>query len=214
MDDDGAAYTAGIRRTGDAAMASGENAALSTVAANARATATCIEPGDARATATGSVPGDAKYTARGTGRGKATATSRTSGPAGAIVDFDGSRVDIEDIRLCAASPRLTSSANSQVPGSLAVDWNDPRTREIERQISFEIGTKIRNRGPPAPKDGGPQEWGGQRWRPGAERWGNSGGWRRRVFRSTGEWPYGKKPDNYDPQHYPIPRDDEHTDGNS
>jgi hypothetical protein len=116
---------------------------------------------------------------------------------------------------CVPQARVSQAVpNSQVPGISAVDWNDPRTREIERQISFEIGTKIRNRGPPAPKDGGPQEWGGQRWRPGAERWGNSGGWRRRVFRSTGEWPYGNKPDNYDPQHYPTPRDDEHTDGNS
>lgn len=45
----------------------------------------------------------------------------------------------------------------------------------ERQAAEAAGLKWQARGPPGPADGGPEEWRGQQWRPGSQRWSNRGG---------------------------------------
>jgi hypothetical protein len=69
-----------------------------------------------------------------------------------------------------------SSSSSACPPRFApIDWNDPATIEIEKQITFEYGRKFGERGPPAPDEGGPEKWRGQVWRAESKRWGNRGG---------------------------------------
>ena len=56
-----------------------------------------------------------------------------------------------------------------------IDWDSAMAIEIEKQITFHYGAKFKERGPPGPDDGGPQNWRGQQWREGSKRWGNRGG---------------------------------------
>ena len=66
----------------------------------------------------------------------------------------------------------------------AIDWNDPATIEIEKQITFMYGRKFANRGPPAPAEGGPEQWRQQKWRESGNRWGNRGGKHKHYWTSV------------------------------
>ena len=66
------------------------------------------------------------------------------------------------------------------PGT-PIDWKDPSTIEIEKQITFAYGAKFKDRGPPAPSEGGPEQWRHQKWRESGNRWGNRGGKNKHVW---------------------------------
>ena len=55
------------------------------------------------------------------------------------------------------------------------------TIEIEKQITFAYGAKFKDRGPPAPSEGGPEQWRHQKWRESGNRWGNRGGKNKHVW---------------------------------
>ena len=58
-----------------------------------------------------------------------------------------------------------------------LDWNQPVVVKLEKALILKYGVprKFRERGPPGPEAGGPNQWRCQKWRTGSERWGNSGG---------------------------------------
>ena len=68
-----------------------------------------------------------------------------------------------------------SAAVAGVVPPTAIDWNDPATIEIEKRITFTYGRKFKDRGPPPPAEGGPEQWRHQKWRESGGRWGNRGG---------------------------------------
>jgi hypothetical protein len=70
---------------------------------------------------------------------------------------------------------------SDPPAGFELDWNSSEVIEIEKAITFTYGKKFRERGPPAPKDGGPELWRNQVWRESAQRWGNRGGKNREAW---------------------------------
>ena len=61
------------------------------------------------------------------------------------------------------------------PDPAAIDWNSPSVIEIEKRITFMYGKKFKERGPPAPSEGGPELWRNQKYRESSGRWGNRGG---------------------------------------
>ena len=64
------------------------------------------------------------------------------------------------------------------PPTPTIDWNSKESIELEKFFAFTYGKKFQERGPPAPSDGGPENWRGQAWREGkvsgVGRWGNRG----------------------------------------
>ena len=65
------------------------------------------------------------------------------------------------------------------------EWNSPAAIDAEREAFREASAagimRMRDRGPPAPQEGGPNSWKGQKWREGSQRWGNRGGKRKDEF---------------------------------
>ena len=55
------------------------------------------------------------------------------------------------------------------------DWNSDGAVEAEKYFAFIYGKAFHERGPPPPKEGGPETWRGQAWREEGQRWGNRGG---------------------------------------
>ncbi len=74
-------------------------------------------------------------------------------------------------------PEFVQTALAMATEPWAIDWNSPEVIQIEKALIFELGwkKKFRDRGPPGPSEGGPQQWRGQVWRPTTERWGSRGG---------------------------------------
>ena len=57
----------------------------------------------------------------------------------------------------------------------AINRNSDAVIAIEKAVTFAMGQKMANRGPPVPSQGGPQIWRGQVFRESSQRWGNRGG---------------------------------------
>ena len=73
--------------------------------------------------------------------------------------------------------RRQFKANAAASSAFApdTDWNHPAAVAAEQHYAFTYGNPFKNRGPPAPGDGGPDTWRGQAYRPSSDRWGNRGG---------------------------------------
>ena len=54
------------------------------------------------------------------------------------------------------------------------DWNDPKSLEEEHALAAMHHLPWNVRGPPGPKQGGPQTWRGMKFREGADKWMNRG----------------------------------------
>jgi hypothetical protein len=100
-----------------------------------------------------------------------------------------------------AAPELTKSLEVNMAASIAesvaqlqhdatvagvplpqdIDWNSPEAIRIEQTIAFTYGRKFKDRGPPAPSEGGPSVWRHQAWREQSGRWGNRGGRKREFY---------------------------------
>jgi hypothetical protein len=68
----------------------------------------------------------------------------------------------------AGVPKGKGKANKGSPEMLAY-------YAAERKAAEEAGLRWQDRGPPGPKDGGPETWRGQNYRPNSGRWSNRGG---------------------------------------
>ena len=80
-------------------------------------------------------------------------------------------------RLMQKHPSFVQIALTMATKPRDIDWNRPEVIQIEKALIFELGItrKMRDRGPPGPNAGGPQQWRGQVWRSTTERWGTRGG---------------------------------------
>ena len=79
-------------------------------------------------------------------------------------------------------PPLPAPHGAPPPPPTTIDWNSPSVAEIEKAITFAHGRKFKDRGPPAPEEGGPELWRGQKWRSSSQRWGNRGGKRKEAWK--------------------------------
>lgn len=61
------------------------------------------------------------------------------------------------------------------------DWNSPAALAAETFMATEAGVKYRDRGPPPPADGGPNQWRSQPYREHGKRWGSRGGKHREAW---------------------------------
>ena len=66
----------------------------------------------------------------------------------------------------------------------------------EAAVARELGMKWKERGPPAPDQGGPDSWRGQQWRQGSGRWANRGGknaaWYTAYYKAKAQGPEAVK----------------------
>jgi hypothetical protein len=68
--------------------------------------------------------------------------------------------------------RDTFVAERKHKGVSNEEWED---LQEEAESARELGLRWQERGPPAPSDGGPETWRGQKYRQGTQRWANRGG---------------------------------------
>ena len=68
------------------------------------------------------------------------------------------------------------------------DWNSAEALAAESAMAAVHGVGWRDRGPPGPKDGGPQTWRGGTYRPNAKRWAKRSGRHLDYYNSV----YGRK----------------------